>query len=203
MTTPESRIGPFIAYLEGFVSRGAGRDRAALANLRRGLGKEPGEAPEMFPYLVPWTGDLGGRGQEAFYAVASLFARHPAQWPEPEDEQRRDRWRRNFGASMRRVALSEAETVRDTSTERRFVALLNGERRDIPERLRHAISLCAAKDVPVNWQSLLGDLLHWEGDRHRVQRDWARAFWQDSEGHDGEPAESPESEQPVPSTEER
>ena len=38
----------FINYLESVLKRD---DRAILAHLRRGLGKEPGTAMEMFPYI--------------------------------------------------------------------------------------------------------------------------------------------------------
>jgi hypothetical protein len=42
----------FISYLESVLKRD---DRAILAHLRRGLGKEAGTAIEMFPYVAPFV----------------------------------------------------------------------------------------------------------------------------------------------------
>ncbi len=72
--TDSGRDAAFIRDLEGLAER---EDRGALAALRRGLGKQPGAAPEMFPYLAPWTQHEHGWGEECMYLVASLFALHP------------------------------------------------------------------------------------------------------------------------------
>jgi CRISPR system Cascade subunit CasB len=174
---PTKQFAQYLGEVAARAARNESTARATLAALRRGAGKELGAAPEMFPYLVPWTAELDQRTQEAYYLVASLFALHPATWPAPEGEQYRDVWRRNFGASMRRVALDDTQDVQGTSTERRVVTLLASDWDSLPTRLRHAVSLCAARDVPVAWDTLLPELLHWDHTRRRTQLDWARAFW--------------------------
>jgi CRISPR system Cascade subunit CasB len=176
MTTGDDLATRFAKHLERLAARGDARSGATLAALRRGLGKQPGEAPEMFPYLVPWTAELDNRTQETYYLVASLFGMHPVTWPRSGAEEDHDRWRRNFGASMRWVAGPDTQ---EGGTERRFVGVLNSRRDELPDRLRQAVRLCRSKDVPVDWAVLTHDLLGWDHPRRRTQRSWARAFWTD------------------------
>lgn len=150
-------------------------NRAALAALRRGLGKQPGEAPEMFPVLLPLLPEAGlSRWDERVaYLVASLFARYPdaPPWPESSSE----RWQRNLGASLRQLA---AQTDSE-GPERRFVALLNSDEDDLPHHLRGIVSLLesAKLPVPMDWVRLIWDLRGWNTPERTIQKDWAGAFW--------------------------
>jgi CRISPR system Cascade subunit CasB len=166
MQSHEEREAAFVRYLGGLTEPENRNGRATLAAFRRGLGRQPGEAPEMYPYLVPWTSHMSGWREEIFYLVASLFASHPVSWHGVGAG--------NFGASMAQVKAKEG----GDSTQRRFVALLSSHRADLPEHLRHAVSLCASKEVAVNWSRLLRDLPQWDDAQRRVQLRWARAFWQ-------------------------
>ncbi|MGH2532272.1 MAG: type I-E CRISPR-associated protein Cse2/CasB [Thermomicrobiales bacterium] len=155
-----------IDALEGYGERG---DRAALAALRRGLGKAPSPAPEVYPYVVPrLPREVGVRAEEAAYLIAALFALHPLSW-KPTGEGGAT----NLGASFRRVW--DRET--NSSTEKRFVGLLNCHRDDLHEHLRSAVSLLRAHEVAVDWLRLLRDVRDWEAESRWVQRAWARAFW--------------------------
>lgn len=156
----------FAQYLERLSDR---EERAALAALRRGLGKPAGDAAEMYPYVMPFMpDDAGRRRQEAYFLVAALFAWHPMSWR--DGGQGRSR---NLGASFARLA----QQVESGSIEGRFVALLNSHRDDLPQHLRHTIGLLRSRDVPVDWAQLLHDLQGWEWQSRSVQRAWASAFW--------------------------
>ncbi len=140
--------------------------RGELAALRRGLGKEPGQAPEMHQYVVPFLPDRVDEAHErAYYLVAALFAWHTENWASS------DPWRTNLGASFAQIA------DRSSSVERRFMALLSCDVERLPYHLRQAIGLLRAKDVPVNWRLLIEDLQHWDDPARIVQRRWARSFW--------------------------
>ena len=168
ITAAKARPGKgerFISYLEELARN---EDRAALAALRRGLGKSPGEAAETHQYVLrfnpePWE-------ELAFYLVAGLFAMHPESWPKKEGDKRLT----NFGASF---AWMKSKADSDSSIERRFVALLDCHEDDLAEHLRHAVSLLRSKEIPVDWLQLLRDLRNWNQENRRVQRNWARAFW--------------------------
>ena len=147
----------FIRYLKSLVEKD---DRAALAALRRGLGKPPGTEPEMYRYIVPLLPENPPPWQEkAFYLIASLFASHPVSAAKG-----------NLGNHL---AQARGENNAD-ALERRFTALLSAHPDDLPNYLRQTISLLKSKDVPVNWDQLLNDVMWWNDN---TRKRWATSFW--------------------------
>lgn len=179
MGPPRSADADFVWYLRELARH---EDRAGLAALRRGLGKEPGETVEMYRYVERFLGpESGQEEQDAYYLVAALFAAHQGTWS-PDGEKRNAT---NLGASFARLA----QLTESGSIEHRFVALLNCRREDLSPHLRHAVSLLKAHEVPVDWLQLLRDVRNWERANRGVQRAWASAFW-GSAVPDSEPATS-------------
>jgi len=167
MRPPSDHEKAFVDYLQGLVAQ---ENRAALAALRRGLGKRPGAAPEMFPYVVPWLpAEVSAWDEEAFYLVGAAFAAHQIAWP----AEGTPAGPTNLGASFARLA----KQMESASVERRFVAMLNCRREDLPAHLRHAVSLLRAREVPIDWARLLRDIRRWQRPDRGVQREWAAAFW--------------------------
>ncbi len=151
--------GRLIGYLKGLEKR---QDRAALAHLRRGLGKPPKTAMEMFPYLGRFLShDTKQNYENTVFIVAALFAYYPDA----------KHTKGNLGASLRE--LSE----KSDSIEKRFVALLNAETEDLPYYLRQIIGLLKSNDVAVNWERLFKDVQYWNSDQRFVQQKWAEQFW--------------------------
>ncbi len=159
-------------FAQALAELAARDDRAALAALRRGLGKPPGTAPEMYPFVVPLLPDtLSPRLERACYLVASLFALHPVSWePEPTG----DRFT-NIGASFGLLARRSSNSA---GVERRLLHLLLAHEEELPDHLRHAVGLFKAHDVPVDWRQLLRDLPRWDREDRAVQRRWARAYYE-------------------------
>lgn len=146
-------------------------DRAALAALRRGLGKRPGEASEMHRHVLPYLRGATRRQEDACYVVAALFGLYPSRnWRHGDGDDKLT----NLGASLR---LLTSENESDSSIERRFVALLNCRAEELPEHLRQIISLLKTKEAPVDWARLIRDINHWDSETRWVQREWSRAFW--------------------------
>lgn len=163
MTAPPRKIHPFIAYLEKLKD-----DRAAMAALRRGLGKPAGYVPEMFPYVVPFIpADVHGWRENTYYIVASLFGFY------------HDRVTNNGNLGNHYAAL-RAKAVDNTAVERRFTNLLSAHPEELDFHLRQAIGLLKSKEVAVNWNQLFTDVSRWNHPDSRVwvQKAWARAFWQ-------------------------
>ena len=161
----------FIGHLEALRECG---ERGALAALRRALGKEPAEAPEAYPVVMPYLPkEAGERIERIYFLIGSLFALHPKSWQRAEG----DPWPHDFGASMRILA----ERRPGGGVERRFGGLLACSDAELGEHLRHAVGLLKSEDVPVDWACLLSDLKHWNYERRPAQRRWARSFWAGTE----------------------
>jgi len=61
-------------------------------------------------------------------------------------------------------------------SEKRFKSIINAHNEEIIVNLRQAISIAKNHEVPIDYQSLLEDLLDWE-DNSTVQFRWARDYW--------------------------
>ena len=146
----------FIEHLVGLVHAG---DRAALARLRRGAGRRPGESVdalrEVVPHLPPdpWKHD-------GYFLVAGLFGLHPLHTNAQQ----------NLGGVFRQFGEHE-------SNEKRFRALLNSHEDELGGHLIRAMALARAKEIPVNFRLLLEDVLHWTHADRFVQIRWASSFW--------------------------
>jgi CRISPR system Cascade subunit CasB len=150
---------PFISYLETLRD-----NRAALAHLRRGLGRPPGTVADMYRYVVPWlTADAPPWREQAYYLVAALFAYHPATGG-----------RGNLGDHFRRLRDPQGE---DPAIERRFNALLAAHPDDLDTYLRQAVGFLRSSEIPVNWHQLLADVMAWGHPDKYVQWAWARSYW--------------------------
>lgn len=176
MTTAsrERTAHPLVLNLEELVRK---EDRAALAHLRRALGKPVAVAHEAHRHVLPWLPAREKRweqerDEDAAYLVASLFA----LWHQGKDRVERAAGDRpaNLGTSFRRLP----EDRRTDSVEKRFRALLNAHRDDLPDHLRHAVSMLRPHaECALDWSQLLRDIRGWDAVNRRVQRDWARGYW--------------------------
>jgi CRISPR system Cascade subunit CasB len=171
---PRFRANPLVAHLYDLVKDPKRPDRAALAALRRGLGKAPGTVPELYPHVEPYVTGASKDEVDAAYVVASLFSIHPLPWTQPDGVPRNT----SFGWTLRHIRFRD-DGSEDEGTARRFLAALNCDREALPTHLRQLFSLLHARapEAPVNWARLIGDLVAWEEPNRHVQRRWAEGFW--------------------------
>lgn len=171
-TDMQKSEGGLIGYLRRLAND---KDRATLAHLRRGLGRRPGDAMEMYPYVGKFSGESTNRSHErAVFLTAALFAYYPDAPQNAGD----------LGSSVKQIA----ET--SDSIERRFVALLDADAEDLHYYLRQMIGLLRANSIPVNWEQLFKDIRNWSHDDRFVQRKWARSFWGSKETKDNKDSET-------------
>ena len=148
------------------------KDTKVRAVLRRSLAFDPGKYFKAFPYVEPFVkGDGNSWRREKYYLVAGLWATH---------------WRE--GRTGTPMSIGEACAIyRDksdsSSTERRFIALLDSDYDQLPHRLRQMVALL--KDYNLDFAAMLWDadkktgLLNWDDEQKRTQNDWARDFYRD------------------------
>ncbi len=157
----------FIEWLEGLNKK----DTKVRAVLRRSLAFEPGRFVPAYPYVEPFLkgGDNSWRQREMLYLVAGLWATH---WREG---------RAGAPMSLGKACAVHQAASGSTSTERRFISLLDADSDQLPHRLRQMMALL--KDFNLDFTSVLWDrdtktgLLNWNDEQKRTQNAWARDFY--------------------------
>lgn len=164
MTSADDFSKRFATHLEDIADR---RDRGALAALRRGLGKPPGTAPEMYPYVAPLLGANRFPSRErSAYLIASLFGSHPMS--------------AHDGSTLTEALL---RTKRSASYEKRVLRLLSSDSADLGDQLRHIVAFLRAENVLIDWAQLFYDIERWDHPDRWIQRRWAHAYWGMSNEH--------------------
>jgi len=148
----------FIGHLLNLAKEGQ-EDRRALADLRSGLGKKPGEMARVHKHIVPYL-PKNNYNDRWYYATATLFGSFPKY---------------KNGYSLGRAF--RTLRAKSDSMEARFIALINAHPDDLDDHLRHAVSLLKANEQPLDWFRLLYDLIQWDHPDGHVQLRWARDFY--------------------------
>lgn len=150
----------FIEWLEGLNEK----DTRVRAVLRRSLSFDPGKFARAYPYVEPFVKDEDNFfRREMFYLVAGLWAAH---WRESQGRQ---------PMSLGKACAAYQKASGSTSTERRFISLLDADSDQLPHRLRKMIALL--KEQAIDFGSLLKGLLYWSDDQKPTQNAWARDFY--------------------------
>lgn len=150
----------FIGWLEDLNAK----DTKVRAVLRRSLAFEPGKFPPAYPYVEPFVKDADNSWRrEMLYLVASLWAAH---WREGQ---------RGQPMSLGKACAAHQAASGSTSTERRFITLLDADPDQLPNRLRQMTALL--KEQAIDFDALLKGLLYWNDDQRRTQNTWARDFY--------------------------
>jgi len=140
------------------------KDTKVRAVLRRSLAFDPGKFVPAYPYVEPFIKDEANIWRrEVYYLVAGLWAAH---WREG---------RSNAPMKIGNASAMHQKKSGSTSTERRFVSLLDADSDQLPHRLRQMVALL--KDQPIDFENLLKGLLFWNDDQKRTQNAWARDFF--------------------------
>ena len=156
--------------------------RADLANLRRGIGKKPGEMPELWGLLFrDFPEELMSKTGEptwaewAVYGALTNYALH------------RQGTSRNvyaegqrLGMAIRKLAGPDNDEESMKAVQRRFNAFATA--RDMPEcmyHLRGLVRLLHSEDIPLDYVDLAGDLYEFQtpGGAARVRLRWGQDFY--------------------------
>jgi CRISPR system Cascade subunit CasB len=157
-------------FISSLVSLDA-RSTKVRAVLRRSLGFEPGTYPAAFPYVEQFVaGGTDSWRRHVHYLVAGLWALGGMSGEE------------SFArilANYDREHKHHANPSEVSSIERRFIALLDSDSEQLAYRLRQLITL--VRDTPMDWDSLLKDLLYWKSRNKTTQVKWAREYYREAE----------------------
>jgi CRISPR system Cascade subunit CasB len=150
----------FIEWLET-MNQSDSRVRAVL---RRSLAFDPGGFVPAYPYVEPFVKDDDSSWRRAvYYLVAGLWASH---WREGH---------RGAPVSIGKACAAQQAASGSSSTERRFISLLDADPDQLPHRIRQIVALL--REQSIDFDGLLKGLLNWNDDRKRTQNGWARDFY--------------------------
>ncbi len=137
-------------------------NRATLAHLRRGL-------DQALDYTLGRVGWLF-RGVPDFALEGTVLAAGLFAWTRGDCHHERGV---NFGEAFGKGLTVEQKQQR----EKRFIALLDTDRDELPYKLRQAMTLIARDEKGLDWVQLIEDIGRWNRPSRRVQKEWARGFW--------------------------
>jgi CRISPR system Cascade subunit CasB len=150
-------------------------DGADLAALRRGIGREPGSVPAMWPYYT--TLDPEGhltRQLRAEHVALTLFAVHQQSLPTPVHQA-------GIGLGKAVLALRDSEKFSPAAVDRRFAAAATATTLDeAAHHLRGLVrQLRQVQHGGFDYTQLWRDLVAWQSpDRvGRVRRRWGTQYF--------------------------
>lgn len=193
MTTETTRRRQEQAHT--FIAALAKLDAGGRARLKRNAGRSLAEARDVqrvFFQALPY--EVHERQQEDYFLIATLFPLVPHSSTAG-----------SFATTLRTVHRQRSSTSNNdnrlSSLERRFQALLDSDREQLPFRLRQAVRMVAApRDAAhLNWEQLLLDVQNWEHPQRFVQQRWARDYFVGTNSPAGTPSpDSPEAQALAP-----
>lgn len=180
----------FVNYLLDLKKK---ENRGALAALRSGLGKKPGESTLMFPYVarfLPQNADPDTSSVQSIFLTASLFATHPEHKHNDSASDPERKHTDSLGASLRKAV--EAKHGEE-GVSKRLVAALDAHPDDLARHLAGLVSLCESAGIAIDWIQFRKDVANLlstnEGWRENVRLRWARGFWAPTPANDSQTPE--------------
>lgn len=182
---PSERVRDIVSYKLHQISENPNESAisAGLARLRRGIGKKPGDIPELWAGLfADFPEELEGTGQEpspaewAVYHALTLYALHQ-QGKKPGRENMHEAGQR-LGKAM--AILSLREKFSEEAVQRRFQAMAAGaDIQGVAWHLKGLVQLLRQQGIPLDYPALAEDLYRYQdlNQRSSVRLNWGRDYY--------------------------
>jgi len=159
-----------------------------LAKLRRGIGKQPGELPELLEvFLEGMPEEMYGKdgkpsyAEWAIYTALTLFALHQQGKDHPMSiagNAEKNVAGNSLGAAAGQLVRRDME--RESAIKRRFDAIATAN--DFTELAYHArglLNLLRAEDIPLDYPRLAEDLYWYQFDekKNRIRLRWGEDYY--------------------------
>lgn len=182
--TPRELISWVNTRITGILSMPeGGAQRALLARLRRGVGKAPGELPELWGVLfedfpAEWMSGSGQatRSEWAAYIALTLFAMHQqSKDPKTAPMHRKGQ---SLGRALNRLAGDDHEEKERILRRFRQLAAA-ADIRGAAYHLRGLVQLLRGADIPLDYAALAWDLYQYQDIERMadVRLRWAQDFY--------------------------
>ncbi len=162
----------------------AGRVRAQLATLRRGVGRKPGDMPDLWGLLfADMPEEMMSRTAEptaaewAAYTALTLYATH-------QQGTEINRQNMHTGQDAGRLGKAVARLVKNADDRERIARRFNAfatasDMTEAAHHLRGLIQLLRAEEIPLNYIRLAGDLYRFQNPEYApdVRLSWGQDFY--------------------------
>ncbi len=161
-----------------------GRVRAQLATLRRGIGRKPGDMPDLWGLLfADMPEEMMSRTAEptaaewAAYTALTLYATH-------QQGTEINRQNMHTGQDAGRLGKAVARLVKNADDRERIARRFNAfatasDMTEAAHHLRGLIQLLRAEEIPLNYIRLAGDLYRFQNPEYApdVRLSWGQDFY--------------------------
>lgn len=162
----------------------AGRVRAQLATLRRGVGRKPGDMPDLWGLLfADMPEEMMSRTAEptaaewAAYTALTLYATH-------QQGTEINRQNMHTGQDAGRLGKAVARLVKNADDRERIARRFNAfatasDMTEAAHHLRGLIQLLRVEEIPLNYIRLAGDLYRFQNPEYApdVRLSWGQDFY--------------------------
>ena len=178
----ETIVRQYVARQIGRLTAGPEGQKGELAELRRGIGKIPGEDPRLWgAFLLELPREHYSRNGEpsreewAIYTALTLFALHQ-QGRNPKEE---PVYQKDLGLGRAAAGLVESEDDQERILRRFNLVVTSPDIRELAYHLRGLIQLLRAKGIGLDYPALADDLYWWQqpSQTDRIKLKWGRDFY--------------------------
>ncbi len=169
--------------LLSLAGRSKPETRAALANLRRGVGHKPGEVPQLYgEFLEDMPGEMYSEGngptyaEWAVYMAVTLYALH--QQSKDIHENNMNQENISLGEAAARLVADKDD--RERIWKRFYVVATSDDMQEMSYHLRGMIQLLRDKDIPLDYPRLAKDLFLYQCSREsadHIRLTWGQDFY--------------------------
>ena len=196
----ETFVGRKIYILQAEADLSSGK--AMLANLRRGVGREPGELPQLFGILLSdmpedfWSKSGTATKEEwVCYTALTLYALHQQGYDAKSQHMHTDEGV-SLGKAMYKLAASYDG---DPNAEQRVVQKMrilatSADVKELSHHLRGIVQLLKANGISLNYKQLSGDLyeMQFPDGKRKVCLRWGQDFYGGRDKKDNQESKSGE-----------
>lgn len=172
-----------------------GSTKASLAQLRRGVGKQPGEFPELWgeflqdlPEELMSNNDETSREEWAVYTALTLFALHQQGHSEPMNAEGDEN---HLGRAVRKLVHSEGDQSNEERVKFKLgLAASSDDMTELSYRLRTLVNLLSGENIKLDYAELAKDIFLFQSENYadKIRMKWGRDYYRnyknDSESED-------------------
>lgn len=182
----KSDIVSFIQNRLDSIKHSPNEQNALLATLRKGVGKSPGEIPQVLGILLEdipesfmSTDGKPTKEEWACYLALTLFAWHQQGYDTKNNFMHTTK-RVSLGDAFNRLALSsEDSNAKDRIKKKLEVIVTSKDVEELSYHLRNAVKLLQNNGIQLNYSQLAGDIYEWQfNDRRKtISFKWGQDFY--------------------------